>query len=399
MKFGNDTIHNLVTKDLLNLRTRFNESGFDIRLVGGCVRDLISGVEPKDIDLCTDANPTEQIEIYQKHNYRFEPTGFDHGTITVIINHVPYEITSLRLDVATDGRRATVAYTRDWIADLERRDLTFNAMSMTFDGELIDPFGGREDLENGTVKFVGDPTQRIKEDYLRILRWFRFAGRYRSEISNNFNGHNAAVRAIEENKQGLSQISRERVWSEIKAILKHSSGPDILGYMCIMHVNMHIDLPRNKTVWGRVRNCKHAQSVTSDPEILMAAWCLWDINEVDKLAKDWKWSKAEQTHAEWLCNNIAQHRDLRKLIAVENVHREWVAELAAIEERDAWEQQALVHWVFKPFPVDGNDLIAQGVKPGPQIGRILKKLKDQWADHGYVATKEDLMEFYKEWKQ
>lgn len=380
-----------ITPELRQLQADFQLHGFDLRLVGGCVRDLISGHDPKDIDLCTDADPNEQIEIYQKHGYRFEPTGFDHGTVTVIINHVPYEITSLRLDVATDGRRATVAYTRDWLADLERRDLTFNAMSMTFDGELIDPFGGREDLENGIVKFVGDPTQRIKEDYLRILRWFRFAGRYRSEIFDNFRGHNAAVRAIEENKRGLSEISRERVWSEIKAILKHSSGPDILGYMCVMQVNMHIDLPWTKTVWGRVRNCKHAQSVTSDPEVLMAAWCLWDINEVVKLAKDWKWSSAEKAHAEWMCNKFNKGCDLRRLIAVDNAPREWVAELAAIELRDAWEQNALVHWVFKSFPVDGNDLIAQGVKPGPQIGKMLKRLKNKWADHGYVAAKEEVL--------
>jgi tRNA nucleotidyltransferase (CCA-adding enzyme) len=385
-------IPNFITLELHDLRKQFQAEGFDLRLVGGCVRDWIAGHPAKDIDLCTDADPDEQIAIYKQFNYRFEPTGINHGTITVVLNGKPFEITSLRLDVATDGRRATVAYTRDWIADLERRDLTINAMSMTFDGELVDPFNGREDLANGVVRFVGDADQRIREDYLRILRWFRFACRI-SGIESSTGFDDEAWHAIYKNRQGLRQISRERVWSEIKAILKHPNGPSMLDVMCIAGIHTFIDMPDRHTNTGgnSLWWCDQAWKLTKSPEILMLAWCGWDKRETDKLAEDWKWSNAERVHVEWIATHLWDNRDLRRLIAVENAPRKWVAELASLEERDAWEQNALVYWDFKPFPVDGNDLIARGCKPGPKMGILLNQLKDQWADSGYVATKEELL--------
>lgn len=378
----------IITPELHNLRKEFQAAGFDLRLVGGVVRDMVHGTIPKDIDLCTDANPDEQLEIYKQADIRFEPTGIDHGTITVVLNGTPFEITSLRLDVATDGRRATVAYTRDWIEDLKRRDLTFNAMSLTFDGELIDPFNGREDLEKGIVRFVGDPVERIREDYLRILRWFRFVGRFGSGTILDW--RDPAWKAIQTHGSGLAKVSRERVWNEIKAILKHESGPVVLDGIRESGIHEWIDMHHNFG-GGSLDHCKKALEHTKSPEILMLAWTGWDERAIFKLADKWKWSNAERAHANWIVNHIWLDRDLRYLIAVENSPRKWVAELAAIEERDAWEQQALVHWVFKPFPVDGNDLIERGCKPGPEIGKLLYKLKEQWAEGGYVATKKDLL--------
>jgi len=160
------------------LRDAFRAQGFDLKLVGGCVRDLMLGLTPKDVDLHTDATPDECVLIYQAEGVRFEETGLSHGTISVIFDHVAYEITSLRTDTETDGRHAVVSYTRDWHTDLRRRDFRFNAMSMSFEGDILDPFGGQADLEAGVVRFVGDAETRIKEDYLRILRWFRFRGRF-----------------------------------------------------------------------------------------------------------------------------------------------------------------------------------------------------------------------------
>ena len=170
--------HKYITEELKTLRAAFQACGFDIRLVGGAVRDIVAGEDPKDLDFCTDANPTEQLEIYTANGYKYVETGLQHGTITVVIDHVGYEITSLRTETDHEGRHATVAYTRDWMDDLSRRDFTFNAMAMTFDGVLIDPFGGQEDLRNQIVRFVGNANDRVKEDYLRILRWFRFQARF-----------------------------------------------------------------------------------------------------------------------------------------------------------------------------------------------------------------------------
>ena len=382
-----------ITQELKMLRAAFKSRGFDIRLVGGAVRDMLMGETPKDMDFCTNATPDEQVEIYNAHGYKFVATGLQHGTITVVIDHVGYEITSLRTETDHDGRHATVAYTRDWMDDLSRRDFTFNAMAMTFDGVLIDPFGGQEDLRNQLVRFVGDADARIKEDYLRILRWFRFFGRF---------GHgrvdHAAMTAIRENAQGLSKISRERVWSEEKRIVQHHTGPELMKVMLNMglfeHINMVTYWSQNtgeKIAYWNANTCVNAQEWTSDPEVLMAAGQDWQDYAVKNIADNLKWSSAERDHAVWLCRKYDMGHDLRRLIAVEDAPRKWVAELAAMEGRDAWSQNALVHWHFDPFPVTGEDLFAVGMQQGKAMGDMLRKLKNDWADSGYVATKEELM--------
>lgn len=381
-----------VTPKLHDLRAQFRADGFDIRLVGGCVRDWLAGHDPKDIDLCTNAYPDEQIALYQKLGLRFIPTGYDHGTITVVLDDTPYEITSLRLDVATDGRRATVAYTRNWLKDLERRDLTINAMSMDFEGKLFDPFNGVKHLKQGKVQFVGNPDQRIQEDYLRILRWFRFQARFGRDEDGLF--MSSAWRAISKHRQGLEQISAERVWAEIKALLRHPRSPEMLWHMDTVGVGNHINLPSRRTLngTGASYQIKQAMQWTQAPEVLMAAWCGWHQNVVNKLADDWKWSRAERDHVNWLPKYYRTGADLRRLIAIHDAPREWVRELAHWENRDAWEKTALAEWVFPPFPVNGNDLIAHGIKPGKIMGVIINTLKEEWAASGYSATKDDLMQ-------
>jgi tRNA nucleotidyltransferase/poly(A) polymerase len=161
-------ISTILSDDLKNLRKIFVQNSFDIRLVGGAVRDLLSNVNPTDIDLCTDANPIQQIELYQNNHIQYIETGLSHGTITVVPNHIPYEITSLRTDADCNGRHATVSYTKDWVGDQNRRDFTINSMMLSFDGELFDMFNGKKDLANGVVKFVGNPDDRIKEDYALV---------------------------------------------------------------------------------------------------------------------------------------------------------------------------------------------------------------------------------------
>jgi tRNA nucleotidyltransferase/poly(A) polymerase len=373
----------MITDELRKLRELFVQRGFDLRLVGGVVRDTLAGIPCKDVDLCTNATPDEQVSIYSDHGYRWIETGLQHGTVTVVLDGVPYEITSLRVDVETDGRHAKVEHTRDWIQDLARRDLTINAMAMTFDGEVIDPFGGRTDLRDGVVRFVGNPVDRIREDYLRILRWFRFQGRF----GNVNNIDDATLVAINENAHGLQRISRERVWSEMKRIVQHPTGPDLIWEMHAMNISRHISMGE---YWNR-ESCIKAQAWTDAPEILVAAGQDWMRNLVSDVSHAWRWSNAEFDPADWLCRNAFQKRDLRRLIAVEGAPRDWVAELAALENRDDWSKNALVHWEFPPFPVSGADLVAAGMKPSKAMGDMLRRMKDTWADSGYKASKQELM--------
>ncbi len=375
------------TDELKTLRAAFQSRGFDIRLVGGAVRDIVVGIEPKDMDFCTNANPDEQLEIYNAFGYRYVETGLQHGTITVVINHVGYEITSLRTETDHDGRHATVAYTRNWIEDLSRRDFTINAMSMKFDGTLIDPYNGNEDLQNQIVRFVGDADARVKEDYLRILRWFRFQARF----GRKGNIDPAAWQAILDNYKGLKQISRERIWSELKKIVVNPRGSALFRVMHEIGMGPYISTEVAQFANYMPDYANKILRFTQDPEVVMAAWMSWEYDDVARIAFNLKWSSEERDHALWLCKHHNRRHDLRKLIAVDNAPRKWVAELAAIEDRDAWSQNALVHWEFDPFPVTGNDLIAIGMKPGKDLGAMLHKLKNVWADSGYVATKDSLL--------
>lgn len=375
-------VEKIALPPLIELRKLFMTRGFDIRLVGGCVRDLMAGIKPKDVDLCTDANPQEQISIYQDAGVRFVETGIEHGTITVILDGVPYEITSLRLDVETDGRRATVAYTRDWIKDLERRDFTMNAMSLTFDGELVDPFNGLKDLREGLVAFVGDAESRIREDYLRILRWFRFRGRFGMSMSYS------ARRAIIALVSGLKDISRERIWSEISRIISGNDGPYIMLEIHQMGLAPWIDLP-NELSW--IDRAQEVAELTKNPVTLMVA--LYDA-EAEPILRKWKASGAE----------IRLAKDLRwasragispfRAMAVLGWSREDAIELAAINVMDPFERAVLREWVVPVFPVGGQDLIDSGLEPGPEFSRRLGIMKQKWAEMGYTSTKQELMALF-----
>jgi tRNA nucleotidyltransferase (CCA-adding enzyme) len=374
-------VANIITTALLELQTLFNAKGFDIRLVGGCVRDLIAGVAPKDVDLCTDADPAEQVQIYQDAGIRYIETGIEHGTVTVVLDGIQYEITSLRLDVETDGRRATVAYTRDWIKDLERRDFTINAMSLTFDGELIDPFNGLKDLREGLVAFVGDAETRIREDYLRILRWFRFRGRFGMSMSYS------ARRAIEKLAPGLQGISRERVWSEVSKIIAGKDGPYIMLEMHQMGVARYIDLP-DEVDW--IHFAEEVSEITRNPVTLMVAF--YD-EEAEQILRKWKASGAEIRLAEKLRWSTGSRKDVSPFyaMAVLGWTREDALELAAIIQMDAFERAVLAEWPVPVFPVSGNDLLAAGLAPGPEFSRRIGIMKNRWADTGYTASKQDLM--------
>ena len=173
-------IYSLLTPGVKALDKAMKGAGYEVRIVGGAVRDLVLGKEPKDIDMATNATPDEMMKVFDAAGIRYEPTGLQHGTITVILDGEPIEITTLRIDAETDGRHAEVEFTKDWKLDAERRDLTYNAMSVDLNGNLFDYFGGVDDIRDKVTRFVGNAEERIKEDYLRILRYFRFQGRMNS---------------------------------------------------------------------------------------------------------------------------------------------------------------------------------------------------------------------------
>src|SRR6056300_1537837 len=168
-----DLSKNTPVKKIFNLINNYS-SNSEVRYVGGCIRKIIKEELVDDIDLATNLNPQQVCEVLKKNNINFYETGIEHGTITAVIEGYNFEITSLREDIETDGRHAQVKFSTDWKKDASRRDFTINAIYSDIEGNLFDPFNGKEDLEKGLVKFIGDPEQRIKEDFLRILRYLRF---------------------------------------------------------------------------------------------------------------------------------------------------------------------------------------------------------------------------------
>jgi tRNA nucleotidyltransferase/poly(A) polymerase len=393
----------LLPAALLDLRQKFHQNGFDIKLVGGCVRDWLSGQwsgagVPHDIDLCTDATPDEQRSLYRTYNVRHIDTGLQHGTWTVVLNGQTYEITSLRTETDCDGRHATVAYTRDWLLDLSRRDLTVNAMLMSFEGEITDPYHGAADLKAGIARFVGVPDERMREDYLRILRWFRFHARIskgRFHPTADVATHDAVVR----NMAGLRQISRERVWSEVRRLLADPHGLVEVLQIILSGVAEHIDLPvplyTDTTVSFERLEIAHRH--TKDPVSLLAAY-LGSAAHIEKLADDWHFSNAERQQALLIAGFMELPRTVKpslltqakRMVALDQMPQAWLIEaLRVIDLRVSADH--LAAWTMPVFPVRGSDLIAAGVRPGPEMGRLLARLRTAWADKNYQLNRDDLL--------
>ena len=185
----------------------------EIRYVGGCVRKILKNEKVNDIDLATNLNPDQIMQVCKKKNIKFYETGLEHGTITAIINDYKFEITSLRKDLKTDGRHADVIFTNDWKEDASRRDFSINSIYSDLEGNIFDPFNGKKDLEDGKISFIGEAEKRIKEDYLRILRYIRFFLNYSKHEHNKY-----VTRIIKKNLEGISKISSERLLGEFKKL-------------------------------------------------------------------------------------------------------------------------------------------------------------------------------------
>lgn len=367
---------------LRQLRNHFLAVGLDIRSVGGIVRNKLAGVDDlSDHDFATDATADEQIAIYQAQGIRYIPTGYDYGTITIVLENTNYEITSLRLDVATDGRRAVVAYTRDWIADLLRRDLTYNAMEMTFEGELIDPYGGREDLAAGRTRFVGSAVDRIQEDYLRLLRFVRFHARF----SGLRPFDDEVMTALPQVVGGLRTLSKERIWSELKKIATGPHAPAMFSRMAATGMLQNAGLPALLHLWA----FDDAYHFTQNPVTLMTVLLGDRAFEVGAALR---WTKEDLALAAFLLkhrNEPVREKALKRLLAVKKAPLDHVLELA-LSQGQVKSAEAIVSWEVPTFPVTGEDLRGF-ILPGPAMGEALKRMKDAWAESNYTATKDQLL--------
>jgi poly(A) polymerase/tRNA nucleotidyltransferase (CCA-adding enzyme) len=343
------------------------------------VRDTLAGRAVADVDLATPDGPEQVVAALRDAGLKSAPTGLKHGTVTAISHHRGFEITTLRRDVVTDGRHAEVAWTDDWQVDAARRDFTMNAMFMARDGAVFDYFGGVGDLRAGRVRFVGDPASRIAEDYLRVLRFFRFQARYGGQPPDR-----ATLDALRAGVPGLAKLSPERVWSELKRILLAPNPAASIRLMAELGVLAAV-LPEATDVDALERLV--AAEAPADPTLRLAALapCAGEA-----LADRLRLSTAERSALQDLAgpppDPALDGADLRRALADTPadilIARSWLAHGAA----GAALRARLAATPRPRFTLAGRDALALGVPPGPEVGELIREVREWWLEGGCVAT-------------
>ena len=377
--------------------------GGSARFIGGCVRDSLLKRPIRDIDIATPMPPAQVMDLMAEAGIKVVPTGLDHGTVTAVCNGVPFEITTLRVDVETDGRRAKVAFTDDWVADAARRDFTMNAFSCTPEGDVFDYFGGLEDLGRGRVRFVGNPRERIREDVLRLLRFFRFHATYGQPPADR-----AALAACRDQAARLPLLSGERVRVEIFRTLMAPDPADVFALMRAETVLDHVlpeagDPARLRLMsWLDTRAIK-MPSIAAHPVRRLGALLRTDAAGADAVADRLKLANRQRRRLVLLAAPPAAvgpetppkalRRALRHLgpAAVTDLALlSWAEELSTAPRQPtgrtrAWTGllETAADWTGVTFPVTGRDAMDRGVGHGPRIGRLLKAVEAWWEDADY----------------
>jgi poly(A) polymerase len=372
-------------------------AGHEGRLVGGCVRDALLDHMTADIDIAIDALPEETIDIFETVGLKVIPTGLEHGTVTVIHNNTPFEITSLRQDVATDGRHAVVNFTKNWEADAARRDFTINALYADDRGEIFDYFDGVADLALGIVRFIGDPQARISEDNLRILRFYRFAQRFSDTDENGFLELDApSLKAVNENVKLLRNLSKERIQSELLKILEYPSPMKILHFMPDVFETL-FGIPPDFTLIRKLVSRRNSfprrQNFRNIPFVNLFAIYPQNVTTIERSLK------LSRYQVKFL-RALAEIRDTSlsptNLLAIrikygDDIARGWADVRAAMGDALS---AGLFDSVAPKFPMSGGDLIRFGlVRPGPNIRNMMRACQSWWCEQGGLPTREDCLEW------
>ena len=350
--------------------------GGHARFVGGAVRDFLLGEHPDDLDLATTHPPEKLVRLLEKAGIKAVPTGIEHGTVTAISSGTVVEVTSLRADVSTDGRRATVAFTDDWQQDAGRRDFTINALyADPFSGELHDYHGGLDDLKSRTVRFIGEPLQRIAEDHLRILRYFRFHARY---------GHGdpdpQALQACTERANDLMALSRERIADELLKLFALDDPTPTVRLM----LDRGLFVPVVPEIDGADRlaalvEMEREAAVATDPLRRLAALLPADPEIASRVAGRLKLSNKAKRR---LVSAAEPSLGLNSRALAYRIGTESAADRLLLAGEPG-EASAIAGWTPPRMPISGGKLIARGIPEGPQVARTLHRIEEKWVAEGF----------------
>lgn len=400
MKLDSPQFRALFTPEVKELVDIFRRHGHELRIAGGAVRDLLMHKAPQDLDFATTATPAQMKSMFEDEGVRMiNAKGEKHGTVTARINDkTNFEVTTLRIDVTTDGRHAEVEFTTDWETDANRRDLTVNALFLGLDGTVYDFFHGIEDLEKRRVAFVGDAAQRIREDYLRILRYFRFYGRIAVEPDSH---EPEVLTAIRENVGGLGGISGERLWVELKKILVGNFNRELVCRLVDLGVSPFLGLPESPDLVEFEKVCERSKHLSPQPTTLLAA-LLQNEAEVLSMHARLKLSAYERD----LVLFVVRHRCDKKSLGdglkpyqallfttkgkVGDV-QEWICEVLKYRA-DAELLERFRCWDVPRFPVNGNMLLERGLRSGPKFATVLGKLKEIWFESDFAMSSDELLQ-------
>jgi poly(A) polymerase len=370
-----------------------DRGGEEARVVGGAVRNALLGEPLGDIDIATTALPDEVIRRAEAAGFKAVPTGIEHGTVTVVAAGRPFEVTTLREDVETFGRHATVAFGRDWKRDVERRDFTLNALSVTRDGTIHDYVGGLADIAVRRVRFIGDPASRIAEDYLRILRFFRFHAAY-GEGAPDPEGVAACIAG----RAGLDQLSRERVRMELVRLLITRHAVPVLALMTEAGLLERV-LGGVPLLAGYANMIKLETELALAPDSIrrLAALGVSVVEDAERLRERLRLSNAEHErlasmadgwwHISWQMGETAGRVLLYRLGPehfVDRVLLAWARSPQGARDQP-WRSLATLpeRWTAPSLPLKAADLMARDVAPGPRLGAALEAAEEIWIAAGF----------------
>ncbi|RGP40876.1 Polynucleotide adenylyltransferase [Altererythrobacter insulae] len=349
----------------------------NIRWVGGAIRDSLLGTEVNDVDCATKLLPDEVIKLCGQADIRTVPTGIEHGTVTAILPDGPVEITTLRRDVATDGRRATVAFADNWEDDAARRDFTINALYAHPDTlDISDYFGGLIDLETRTVRFIGDARDRIREDHLRILRYFRFQARFGAELDSE------AEEACSELASTLKGLSRERVAAELTQLLSLPDPHPTIARMRKLGVLEEVlpeACPKHIDSLQQLITAEQNQAISPDPMRRLAV-LLPPIGDVAQaVAARLRLSRAQRAHLVAVADRKPEDVSFPRALA----YRENMAIATDRVLIQGGNVSSLKDWNPPQLPLKGGEIVERGITAGPQVAATLRKVEDEWIAEGF----------------
>ena len=400
LNFISQSIHNLIKNTSANKifkAVNFHSSDSEVRFVGGCIRKIINKEKVNDIDMATNLDPQKIKEILKKNKIEYHETGIEHGTITALIEGHKFEITSLREDILTDGRHAKVKFSKNWKEDALRRDFTINSIYADEEGNLFDPFEGKKDLENGIVNFIGEPDKRIKEDYLRILRYLRFFAQY-SRHPHNLE----LIRKLKINIGGISKLSKERLLDELKKITQL----EILEKLTNDKIGLELFLiifpeMKNIDIFSKLNSKKKEIIKKADFVFMLSLMIIDETDNADYFIYKFNISKKDQKRIK-VIDNFFKEKILSKTLREDKLNKifyyngkQAVTDILYYYliklKKNTEDIQKLIDLYQKKtipkMPIGAEFLMKKfNISEGKQLGVKLKVIEEEWVKNNFQIS-------------